>query len=114
MPRTLIHLLAGASVVTISLTAAAAQDAKDIGIADSAYSLEALIEAAKKEGPITVIDATGKIVSMADNFSKKYGLKATGVKMNGQDQEQIADELHPIIANVLNELHRWFSASKPR
>jgi len=89
MPRTLIHLLAGASVMTIGLTAAAGQEAKEIGISDSAYSLEALIEAAKKEGPITVIDATGKIVSMAENFSQKYGLKATGVKMSGQDQEQI-------------------------
>ncbi|KQY26325.1 hypothetical protein [Rhizobium sp. Root482] len=55
---------------------------------DSEYSLEALIEATKKEEPITVIDATGKIVSMAENFPKKYGLKATGVEMSGLDHEQ--------------------------
>lgn len=89
MFKTMITLLAGASVMAIGVSAAAAQETKDIGIPDNAYSLEALIEAAKKEGPITVVDATGKIVSMADNFSKKYGLQATGVKMSGQDQEQI-------------------------
>lgn len=89
MPNTLIYMLAGASVLAMGLSNALAQDVKEIGIPDSDYSLEALIEAAKKEQPITVIDATGKIVSMADNFSKTYGLKATGVKMNGQEQEQV-------------------------
>lgn len=89
MPKTLICLLTSASVLAFGLTGAMAQEAKEIGIPDSNYSLEALIEAAKKEEPITVIDATGKIVSMAENFSAKYGLKATGVKMSGQDQEQV-------------------------
>lgn len=89
MPNTSIYMLAGASVLAMGLSNALAQDVKEIGIPDSEYSLEALIEAAKKEQPITVIDATGKIVSMADNFSKIYGLKATGVKMNGQEQEQV-------------------------
>ncbi|MFK3690929.1 ABC transporter substrate-binding protein [Agrobacterium tumefaciens] len=89
MPNTSIYMLAGASLFAMGLSNALAQDVKEIGIPDSDYSLEALIEAAKKEQPITVIDATGKIVSMADNFSKTYGLKATGVKMNGQEQEQV-------------------------
>lgn len=89
MPNTSIYILAGASVLAMGLSNALAQDVKEIGIPDSEYSLEALIEAAKKEQPITVVDATGKIVSMADNFSKTYGLKATGVKMNGQEQEQV-------------------------
>ncbi|MGQ8633607.1 ABC transporter substrate-binding protein [Agrobacterium sp. DKPNP3] len=89
MPNTSIYMLAGASVLAMGLSNALAQDVKEIGIPDSEYSLEALVEAAKKEQPITVIDATGKIVSMADNFSKIYGLKATGVKMNGQEQEQV-------------------------
>jgi iron(III) transport system substrate-binding protein len=82
-------MLAGISVLAMGLSSARAQDVKEIGIPDSEYSLEALIEAAKKEEPITVIDATGKIVSMAENFSKTYGLKATGVKMSGQEQEQV-------------------------
>lgn len=89
MPKLSTYMLAGISVMALGLANAAAQDAKEIGIPDSEYSLEALIEAAKKEPPITVIDATGKIVSMAENFSKTYGLKATGVKMNGQEQEQV-------------------------
>lgn len=89
MPSLSTYLLTGVSVLAMGLGSAFAQDAKEIGIPDSGYSLEALIEAAKKEGPITVIDATGKIVSMAENFSKKYGLQATGVKMSGQDQEQV-------------------------
>jgi iron(III) transport system substrate-binding protein len=89
MPKTSIYMLAGISVLAMGLASAQAQDIKEIGIPDSDYSLEALIEAAKKEQPITVIDATGKIVSMAENFSKTYGLKATGVKMNGQEQEQV-------------------------
>lgn len=89
MPKTSICMLTGVSVLAIGLASASAQEAKEIGIPDSEYSLEALIEAAKKESPITVIDATGKIVSMAENFSKKYGLQAAGVKMSGQDQEQV-------------------------
>jgi iron(III) transport system substrate-binding protein len=89
MPKTSIYMLAGISVLAMGLSSAQAQDVKEIGIPDGEYSLEALIEAAKKEEPITVIDATGKIVSMAENFSKTYGLKATGVKMSGQEQEQV-------------------------
>lgn len=77
------------SVALLSGTAAFAEPAVEIGIKDADYSLEALIEAAKKEPAITVVDATGKIVAMADAFTEKYGVKATGVKMNGQNQEQV-------------------------
>jgi len=66
-----------------------AKPAGEIGIKDADYSLEALIAAAKNEPPITVVDATGKIVVMADAFTKKYGVKATGVKMSAQNQEQV-------------------------
>lgn len=85
--RTRRALVAGISV--LALTLASAAGAQEIGISDADYSLEALIEAAQKEGPITVIDATGKIVDMANAFAEKYGIEATGVKMSGQDQEQI-------------------------
>lgn len=82
--------LVAAGVATLALAApVAAQGTRALGIADAGYTLDALIEAAKKEGPITVVDATGKIVNMAENFTKKYGIKATGVKLSGQDQEQI-------------------------
>ncbi|GAA0606955.1 ABC transporter substrate-binding protein [Paenochrobactrum glaciei] len=77
------------SAALLSGTAAFAEPAGEIGIKDADYSLEALIEAAKKEPAITVVDATGKIVAMADAFTEKYGVKATGVKMNGQNQEQV-------------------------
>lgn len=63
--------------------------AADLGISDEAFSLEALIEAARKEPPIVVVDATGKIKTMAKNFSELYGLEATGVKLGGQEQELI-------------------------
>jgi iron(III) transport system substrate-binding protein len=83
--RTKIALAAGISALVLAAPVSAAE----IGISDADYSLEKLIEAAKKEGPITVVDATGKIVDMATAFTEKYGIAATGVKMNGQEQEQI-------------------------
>jgi AcrR family transcriptional regulator len=33
--------------------------------------------------------------------------------LQGQGQERIADELYPIVENVLDELDRWFSVSPP-
>ncbi|WP_246723771.1 ABC transporter substrate-binding protein [Rhizobium sp. ARZ01] len=48
--------------------------------------LDALIAAAKQEKPINIYDSTGKIVEMAENFSAKYGLKATGVKVSANSQ----------------------------
>ncbi|GGA62310.1 ABC transporter substrate-binding protein [Pelagibacterium lentulum] len=87
------NTLKGASVLTIAAvmatTAAHAQDGADLGISDADYSLDALIEAAQQEGPITVIDATGQIVNMAEAFTEKYGIEAVGVRMSAQEQEQI-------------------------
>jgi len=68
-------------------TLATAQTA--LGIADADYSYEALVELAQQEGPITVVDATGQIVAMAEAFTEKYGIEAVGVRMNAQEQEQI-------------------------
>lgn len=50
------------------------------------FDLNALIEAAKAEPPINVYDSTGKIVEMAENFSEKYGLQATGTKAKAPEQ----------------------------
>jgi len=83
--RARLALAAGISAFVLAAPASAAE----IGIPDADYSLDKLIEAAKNEGPITVIDATGKIVDMANAFTEKYGIQATGVKMSGQEQEQI-------------------------
>jgi iron(III) transport system substrate-binding protein len=83
--------LKGASILAISVamaTTAAAQDGS-LGISDADYSLEALIEAAQQEGPITVVDATGQIVNMAEAFTEKYGIEAVGVRLTAQEQEQI-------------------------
>jgi iron(III) transport system substrate-binding protein len=54
--------------------------------AEEAFSLDALVAAAKSEAPINIYDSTGKIVEMAENFSKKYGLKATGLKVSASSQ----------------------------
>lgn len=85
------HFMSGISLAAMvaiaSVSAAPAQES--LGLSNEDYSLEALIEAAQQEGPITVIDATGKIVTMAENFSEKYGIEATGVKMSAQEQEQV-------------------------
>jgi iron(III) transport system substrate-binding protein len=69
--------------------AAASNGSTGLGIPDAQYSLDKLIEAAKKEDPITVVDATGKIKVMAQKFSEKYGIKATGEKMSASNQEEI-------------------------
>ncbi|MZI91629.1 ABC transporter substrate-binding protein [Vibrio sp. CAIM 722] len=49
-------------------------------MAENDSSLQKIITAAKHEAPITVYASTGKIVKQAKAFSKKYGLKAVGVK----------------------------------
>lgn len=50
------------------------------------FNLEALIEAARKEPPITIYDSTGKIVDMAEAFSAKYGVQAIGSKVSAASQ----------------------------
>lgn len=50
------------------------------------FDLEALIAAAKAEPPITIYDSTGKIVEMADAFTAKYGIVATGQKVSANAQ----------------------------
>nr|WP_314257401.1 ABC transporter substrate-binding protein [uncultured Devosia sp.] len=50
------------------------------------FDLDALIEAAKAEPPITVFDSTGKIVDMAEGFTAKYGIEAIGTKSKATAQ----------------------------
>ena len=68
--------------VFAALAAALAVEAN----AEEAFDLNALVEAAKKEKPINVYDSTGKIVEMAEAFTAKYGVKATGVKVSANSQ----------------------------
>lgn len=44
------------------------------------FNEQKLLEAAKSEPPLLVYDSTGKIKEQAENFAKKYGLKAVGTK----------------------------------
>jgi iron(III) transport system substrate-binding protein len=62
-------------------------------IAAETFDLAALIAAAQKEPPITVLDSTGKITDMAKGFSAKYGVKATGqkAKVTGQIEMMIRE-----------------------
>ena len=50
------------------------------------FDLDALIKAAQAEEGINVVDSTGKIVDMAEGFSKKYGVKAVGTKSKATAQ----------------------------
>lgn len=50
------------------------------------FDLDAMIAAAKAEPPITIYDSTGKIIDMAENFSAKYGIEATGQKVSANSQ----------------------------
>ncbi|WP_333834597.1 ABC transporter substrate-binding protein [Rubrimonas sp.] len=57
--------------------------------AASDFDLDALIEAAKAEPPITVYDSTSKIKGMAEAFTAKYGVQATGQKVSADDQVEL-------------------------
>lgn len=67
---------AAALAVLCGLQAARAED----------FDLEALIAAARTEPPLTVFDSTGKIVDMAEAFTAKYGVQATGTKTKATAQ----------------------------
>ena len=71
------RLLCAASIVVATAGAAGADDG---------FNVDALVAAAKKEKPITVYDSTGKIVEMAKNFARKYGLEAEGSKVKASAQ----------------------------
>ncbi|WP_378947928.1 ABC transporter substrate-binding protein [Mesorhizobium sp. ANAO-SY3R2] len=72
-------LSASALALAAGLLATAAQ-------AEEKFDLNALIEAAKKEPPLSVYSSTGKIVKQAEAFTKKYGVQATGTKANAAAQ----------------------------
>jgi iron(III) transport system substrate-binding protein len=72
----------GASVAALLAAALLAGPAA----AEEVFDLDALVEAAKAEPPITIYDSTGKIVEMAENFTKKFGVQATGEKVSASSQ----------------------------
>ena len=58
-------------------------------LAQEAFDLDALIEAARAEPPITVYAVTGKIVDTAEAFTNTYGVQAEGRKVNEADQVEL-------------------------
>lgn len=69
---------------------AAADSTADEPEIDEDFDLDALVEAAKADGSLTVYDSTGKIETMAENFEAKYGIPAEGIK---QDSSQIVEKV---------------------
>ncbi|MEU4549378.1 ABC transporter substrate-binding protein [Nonomuraea dietziae] len=67
-------------------------DAKPLPSAsvDAAFDLNALIEAAKKEGSVLVYDSSGDIEEVAKAFTAKYGIAMEGVK---SDTPQTAEKM---------------------
>ncbi|WP_180900755.1 ABC transporter substrate-binding protein [Martelella soudanensis] len=53
---------------------------------ESGFDIDALVEAARAEPPITVYAVTGKIVGTAEAFTALYGVVAAGKKVNEADQ----------------------------
>jgi len=74
-----------AYVAAISVASMAGEAAR----AAEAFDLGAMIEAAKQEPPITVYAVTGKIVDTAQAFTKKYGVQASGKKVNEATQVEL-------------------------
>lgn len=73
-----VHLTAIAVVACAAIPATAGE-----------FDLNALIEAAKAEKPITVYASTGKIKTAAEAFTAKYGIEATGSKVKGAAQIEL-------------------------
>ena len=69
----------------------------------SDFDLEALIEAAKSEAPITVYSSTGKIKKAAAAFTEKYGIEVTGSKVKSAAQiEKVVREAQS--GNIIGDL----------
>lgn len=56
------------------------------------FDLDALIAAARTEPGITIYDQTTKVVDTARNFAAKYGLEATGVKVELGAIDRVLEE----------------------
>ncbi|WP_395984399.1 ABC transporter substrate-binding protein [Actinomadura sp. 9N407] len=60
---------------------AAKQEIPKAAVEDPAtFDLQALIAAAKKEGSVLAYDGSGDVKDVAEAFTKKYGIKAEGMK----------------------------------
>ncbi|WP_244640886.1 ABC transporter substrate-binding protein [Pelagibacterium lentulum] len=86
------RLMGGAGIALLMSMAAMPALAQNAWDAEN-FDLDVLIEAARSDPPLTVYDSTGKIVEIAEAFSQKYGLEATGVKVStGGQIDQVMRE----------------------
>lgn len=76
----------GAGLATLLLTIAVPPAWAGNAWDAEGFDLDALIEAARAEPPITVYDTTGKIVEIAEAFRQAYGIEATGSKVSSGAQ----------------------------
>ncbi|MGF1702062.1 ABC transporter substrate-binding protein [Photobacterium makurazakiensis] len=83
MKRNMLKTTTLAAVMALTLSGAAMASTTD------AFDLDALIEAARNEAPITVYAPSGKIVQTAENFTEKYGVEAVGNKVSGSAQVEM-------------------------
>ena len=111
------------SAILISLTAltacagqapadnAGADDAENVSQTEDVFAafegdnfdLDELIEKAQDEGPITIYDNASAVEDIADNFSEKYGIDATGTKVDASEAlEMVTRE-----AQSDNVVHQW-------
>lgn len=87
------YLLLGTCLAALALPVAAQE-----------FNLDAIIEAAKGEPPITIYDSTGKIVDMAEAFTAKYGVQATGQKVSANSQLEMIireNQANNVVADVV-------------
>ena len=87
------HLLVGTCLAALAVPAAAQE-----------FNLDAIIEAARAEPPITIYDSSGKIVDMAEAFTAKYGVQATGQKVSANSQLEMIireNQANNVVADVV-------------
>lgn len=92
------------SAIMLSLTAltacagqAPADDTENAGGSDDVFAafegenfdLDELIEKAQDEGPITIYDNASAVEDIAENFSEKYGIEATGTKVDAAEAQEM-------------------------
>lgn len=92
------------SAIMLSLTAltacagqAPADDTENAGGTDDVFAafegenfdFDELIEKAQDEGPITIYDNASAVEGIAENFSEKYGIDATGTKVDAAEAQEM-------------------------
>ncbi|MFC0624013.1 ABC transporter substrate-binding protein [Kribbella deserti] len=85
MTAAIVAVTAGCAPSTAGGGSPAAEQSLPPAVVEADFDLAKLIAAAKAEGSVTVYDSTGDIKKVAEAFTAKYGIKATGVKSDVGD-----------------------------